>query len=340
MASANPFKRTWHLLVVNLVAAFIVMLIFSKGWHSSFKAFSITYFWNFSIFITQWAVIVYANAKIEEYISWQDKPILRALLLSVGVIILSPLVFMIVNSVLSLLFVGGLPHNSWEILRNVTYVAFGATLFFSAIGFFKAWKASLIETEKVKSQMLAYKYESLQNQINPHFLFNSFNVLTDLVYEDQNKAVKFIKQLSQLFRYVLESRDKELVPIIEEMEFTESFAYLLQTRFEDKLTIATDLHVEPEEMIVPMTMQLLIENCVKHNEISTQKPLNISISRNNGFIEVVNNIQYKNVGSDSKKTGLSNIKQQFSYFTDQKIIIEQTEDYFSVQVPIIKVANK
>ena len=114
----------------------------------------------------------------------------------------------------------------------------------------------------------------------------------------------------------------------------------MQTRFEDKLTIAIDLNVEPYEMVVPMTMQLLIENCVKHNEISTEKPLNISISRNHDFIEVVNNLQLKNVGSDSKKTGLNNIKQQFSYFTDQTIKIEQTDSYFSVQVPIIKVITE
>jgi len=127
--------------------------------------------------------------------------------------------------------------------------------------------------------MLAYKYESLRNQINPHFLFNSLNVLSDLVYDDQVLAIKFIRQLSDLFRYILDSRDKELVPLSEELEFIRSFTFLLKTRFEQKLTI--DIEVQPgqNDYIVPMTLQLLIENAVKHNEVSEAFPLRIQIRK-------------------------------------------------------------
>jgi len=209
-----------------------------------------------------------------------------------------------------------------------------------AVAFFQNWKKSLLEAERIKAEMLSYKYEALQNQINPHFLFNSFNVLSDLVYEDQKKAVDFIRQLSQLFRYVLDSRDRELVPIKEELEFIEAFSYLLQTRFEEKLSIQLDFKARENEMIVPMTLQLLIENCVKHNEISALQPLKVKIVRNGDYLKVENNLQAKAKGIESKQTGLDNIRQQFKYFTQKEIVIRETGQSFSVEVPVIKMGAK
>jgi LytS/YehU family sensor histidine kinase len=235
---------------------------------------------------------------------------------------------------------GGLPERPFYWAIRSSYIAisisFIVSLVFVAVGFFRKWRTSLLEAERFKAEMLMYKYEALQNQINPHFLFNSFNVLSDLVYEDQDKAVDFIRQMSQLFRYVLDSRDRELVPVKEELEFIKAYTYLLQTRFEDKLVIHLEFEAGEDELIVPMTLQLLIENCVKHNEISASQPLDIRITRNGEYIEVGNNLQIKAVGPDSKKTGLSNIQQQFRYFTPKEILITETDRTFSVAVPIIK----
>jgi LytS/YehU family sensor histidine kinase len=188
--------------------------------------------------------------------------------------------------------------------------------------------------------MMTYKYESLRNQINPHFLFNSLNVLSDLVYDDQAMAVKFIQQLSDLFRYVLDSRDKELVPLKDELEFIRSFTFLLKMRFEDKLIIESDVQVNSDDFIVPMTLQLLIENAVKHNEVSEAFPLRIQIRKNKDYLEVENDLRPKNVGEDSKKTGLKNIIQQFAFFSNQPIEIIPSETNFVVRVPILKSIEK
>lgn len=211
---------------------------------------------------------------------------------------------------------------------------------FTAVGFFKSWKRALINAENLKVEMMAYKYESLRNQINPHFLFNSFNVLSDLVYADQAMAVKFINQLSELFRYVLDSRDKELVSLADELDFMKSYIYLLKTRFEDKLELNIGLNAEPDELIVPMTLQLLVENAVKHNEISEAYPLQINIRRDSSYLEVENTLRVKKVGENSKNTGLKNIIQQFSYFTDRQIEVNATDGKFLVRVPILKVSEK
>jgi LytS/YehU family sensor histidine kinase len=237
-----------------------------------------------------------------------------------------------------------LPEKSWGwILKSLPYtllISFIISLMFTAIGFFKAWKNAFVRAEKLKVEMMAYKYESLRNQINPHFLFNSLNVLSDLVYDDQAMAVKFIRQLSDLFRYVLDSRDKELVPLKDELEFIRSFTFLLKTRFEDKLKIDVDVQANPDEYIVPMTLQLLIENAVKHNEVSEAFPLRISVRKADDCLEVENNLQPKSVGDDSKKTGLKNITQQFAFFSEKPIKIITSDERYMVRVPILKSLEK
>ena len=219
-------------------------------------------------------------------------------------------------------------------------ISFVISLIFYALGFFREWKQSFIQAEKLKVEMLAYKYESLRNQINPHFLFNSLNVLSDLVYDDQSMAVRFIRQMSDLFRYVLDSRDKELVPLKDELEFIRSYTFMLKTRFEEKLKIDIDVQANPEDYIVPMTLQLLIENAVKHNEVSEAYPLRILIRKSGDFLEVENNLQPKSVGDDSKKTGLKNITQQFAFFSEKPIKIITSDERYLVRVPILKTMQK
>jgi LytS/YehU family sensor histidine kinase len=251
---------------------------------------------------------------------------------------------MLVQVVMHKLVFGSLPEDAVRWGLRSSYVAilisFVVSLIFVAVGFFQNWKRSLVEAESFKSEMLMHKYEALQNQINPHFLFNSFNVLSDLVYMDQKKAVDFISQLSQLFRYVLDSRDKELVPVKEELEFLDAFIYLLHTRFEEKLRIHQEFEAAEDEMIVPMSLQLLIENCVKHNEISESKPLSIRIKRKSDYLRVENKLQPKSTTSVSKKTGLSNISQQYRFFTSREIIVKQSDQHFSVDIPLIKTGEK
>ncbi|MBI9066952.1 MAG: histidine kinase [Salinivirgaceae bacterium] len=344
LQSVNPYNKLWKLFLVNIVISLFAMVLFTDGLSSSLANMLKYFVWSFCICFSQWVGHVYINNKLNKYLSWQHQTIKRALVSFFAIIGYAVFAYVIVQLLMTTIFLGHFPNNliSWLLNTGIIptiFIAFGVTLLFTAIGFLNAWKRTLIESEKFKTEMLAYKYETLQNQINPHFIFNSFNVLSDLVYEDQKKAVNFIKQMSQLFRYVLDSRDKELVPISEELKFVESFAFLLQTRFEDKLTIAIDVNVEYDEMMVPMALQLLLENCVKHNEVSSQNPLSVKIIRKENYIEVSNNLQLKSIGLDSKKTGLANITQQYAFFTDKEVIVEQTESHFSVKVPILKISE-
>jgi len=340
--SNKSYKKRQRVVIfiAMLILALVITILFFNDVGKSFKGYFIAYGWALSICITQWLGNSYFNELLDRKYSWRDQQVKRTIYGSLAIVGYSVFAYMVVQFIMVYLVNGSLPDNLllWTLRSSyiAVLVSFGISLIFASVGFFRNWKESLLEAERFKAEMLMYKYESLQNQINPHFLFNSFNVLSDLVYEDQNKALDFIRQLSQLFRYVLDSRDSELVPIKEELEFLETYSFLLHTRFEKKLVIRQEFEPGDGEMIVPMTLQLLIENCVKHNEISASKPLTVQIMRNGDYLKVENNLQSVSAGLNSKKTGLSNIMQQFRYFTTKEIVITETNKTFSVEVPIIQ----
>jgi len=331
-------------ILANAALSIFLLLVFMTGnlkdWHSLLIGFC----WAFSISFTQWTGLQLIHAYIDRRISWIETPVKKTIIQIFVFLGYSISAFIIVQFFNYYIWNNISPSKAWaSIIKSVPYtllISFIISLIYTSIGFFHAWKRSFVQAEKLKVEMMAYKYESLRNQINPHFLFNSLNVLSDLVYDDQAMAVKFIQQMSDLFRYVLDSRDKELVPLKDELEFIRSFTFLLKTRFEDKLVIENNVQANSNDFIVPMTLQLLIENAVKHNEISEAFPLRIEIRKNKDYLEVENNLQLKNVGEDSKKTGLKNIIQQFAFFSNRSIEIIPSETNFLVRVPILKSQEK
>jgi sensor histidine kinase YesM len=344
MMRKKEFKSShvrYHLVewIGILALSVVITLIFFQNYDAGLREFFLSYAWSLVLTATLWIGNSRIYQMLDKRFSWEDHLLKRAVFGSLALIVYSAGAYMLIQVIMFMLVEGSLPENpvAWGLRSSYVaiLISFIVSLIFVAMGFFQNWKKSLLEAERIRAEMLMYKYEALQNQINPHFLFNSFNVLSDLVYEDQKRAVHFIRQLSHLFRYVLDSRDKELVPLKDELEFMEAYTYLLQTRFENKLVIRNGFRAKKQEMIVPMTLQLLMENCIKHNEISARQPLQIEISRNGEYIRVANHLQLKATAVDSKKTGLSNIRQQFKFFTAKEILIEQTADSFVVDVPLI-----
>jgi two-component system LytT family sensor kinase len=331
-------------IIFNILLGIVIVTLFMREAFSSLENFLFGLLWSFFLSVTQWAGLVLINYLIDLRIKWIEQPVFRSVVGLITLIVYSLFAFVTVQFTMLFIRYNIVPADAWQsISHSIIYpllISFIISIIFTAIGFFKAWRKALVDAGDMKAEMLAYKYEALRNQLNPHFLFNSFNVLSDLVYSDQKMALKFIHQMSDLFRYVLDSRDRELVLLTEEVEFIRSFIYLLKTRFENKLDIVIDLQVFPDEYIVPMTLQLLVENAVKHNEVSEAYPLIISISRRNDYLQVENTLQKKNADVDSKNTGLKNIVQQFSFFTDKPIEIDSSNGMFRVSVPILKVAEK
>ncbi|MEQ9413384.1 MAG: histidine kinase, partial [Cyclobacteriaceae bacterium] len=214
-------------------------------------------------------------------------------------------------------------------------VTFIISLFMHGRGFLQSWKLAEIEAEKAKQESIKANYESLKNQVNPHFLFNSLNALTSLVYEDQDKAAKFIKQLSEVYRYVLDSRNKEVVTLDEELSFMNSYLFLQQIRFGDKLKIENELK-SMKGNVPPLALQMLVENAIKHNEVSQEQPLIIKLHSDGSNLFVSNNLQLKSKQiNESVGVGLDNITKRYEFLSDRPVVIEKDEKNFVVKLPIL-----
>ena len=217
-------------------------------------------------------------------------------------------------------------------------ITFFISLFLHGKEFLVRWKAAAVDAEASKRESMMAQYESLKSQVNPHFLFNSLNALTNLVYEDQDKAAKFIKQLSEVYRYVLDTRNREVVGLEEELQFLKAYLFLQQIRFGDKLQIKIELS-GVESPVAPLAFQMLIENAIKHNVISQEDPLTIRLYSTQNYLVVENNLQKKSVlREDSPGIGLDNIRKRYAFLSDQPIEVNQTEKLFSVRLPILKTA--
>ena len=180
--------------------------------------------------------------------------------------------------------------------------------------------------------------QSLRNQVNPHFLFNNLSVLTALIAQDTSASIEFVKQFSNVYRYILKSDEKELIHLREEIGFIHSYLYLLKTRFDSGLSI--DINISEgclHAYILPVSLQMLVENAVKHNIISKSKPLHIEISCiDNESITVKNNLQIKKVSDEqSTRLGLTNIVKRYDFLGHQGVNVQQTEHSFSVTIPLI-----
>ena len=214
-----------------------------------------------------------------------------------------------------------------------TFVFLGS-LISNAILFFKNWKEAAVQQEKLKREQLALQYESLKSQVNPHFLFNNLNSLTSLISSNPEKAIDFVKKLSEVYRYVLDQKDHELVALETELKFLESYVFLQKIRFETNLVVEINV-IAGNFKVIPLSVQMLVENAIKHNEISDRNPLYIRIfTSEDGYLTVENRLQ-KKTGSEGNGTGIRNIQERYQFFTDKKVNITESNTNFMVRIPLL-----
>lgn len=212
-----------------------------------------------------------------------------------------------------------------------------ATSFHEGTMFFEKWKLSLVETEQLKKMNLQSQLDSLKNQVNPHFLFNSLNVLSSLIYSDRDRASDFLDEMSKVYRYLLRANEHELIPLAAELDFVGSFFHMLKTRYGDGLTLTVDVNEDAQHLLIPpLTLQMLVENAVKHNTILRESPLRISIISTENQLLVINNIQRKQSVILSNKIGLQNIAAKYQLLNQPAIQVSREEMKFSVCLPLIK----
>jgi LytS/YehU family sensor histidine kinase len=204
----------------------------------------------------------------------------------------------------------------------------------NAVMFFKNWKEAAIQQEKLKREQLALQYETLKGQVSPHFLFNTLNSLTSLISTNPEKAIDFVKKLSDVYRYVLDQKNQELVPLESELKFVESYIFLQKIRFGENLVVEINVRLRNFK-VIPLSVQMLVENAIKHNEVSDRKPLQIRLFTTDDQYLMVENLLQKKTASEGTGSGLENIKSQYSFFTDRKVIISENNGNFIAAIPLL-----
>jgi sensor histidine kinase YesM len=328
------YLRSRGKLVLWLIAVGILMTYFvCDNCHYSTYRYALVTGLTASLWITMWLGNEYLVMWLDSKIKWTTEPIKR---LITG--FLTMILYTLGSLSLLLKFFEWVLDLQINTKTETVYWTIGSTffitLFMTSRSFLFNWRQSAIDAEKLQKENIAARYESLKSQVNPHFLFNNFNALTNLIYEDQDKAVKFIKQLSEVYRYVLDTRDREVVSVAEEIKFLESYIYLQKIRFGDKLNINVAVN-NTAFRIAPLALQILLENAIKHNVVSEEDPLHVRIYSDGDYISVENNLQKKaTIGEASMGIGLENICKRYEFLSDKKVEIVHDSKRFLVRLPL------
>jgi len=292
--------------------------------------------------------LAFANGFLNNFLSkkysWVDQTKVRVILGIVGTILLNTILVFVINYINYVLIYGADSSKFFTgKLAVINWITINIALLVSAIlhakSFMDEWKKSTkkeVVEQKIIAKSANAQFESLKNQLDPHFLFNSLNVLSSLIDENPNQAQRFTSSMSKIYRYVLDEKDKEMVTVSDEIDFAKTYCDLLKTRFEDSVNFEFNVDENiTHAFVVPLSLQLLLENAIKHNYATSQKPLNIKIFSEKGFLCIENNLQAREIIKERDGIGLSNIVQRYSLVTDRNVFIEKSEDYFKVKIPVL-----
>ncbi|REG87094.1 histidine kinase [Algoriphagus antarcticus] len=340
----NTFPK---FLLISLGIALVVMLFFCPSCFLSWEGIKMIFpDFLYSLAITM--AMSFGGNVVENYfnnrISWIEHPMKRLIVTLVSYLTYAFLVSFII--VLFYAWVSGLisfDNIPWvNIASNATlpmYIALGFMALFTTRSWLLEWRKSALEAEILRNEKLSSQYQSLRDQLNPHFLFNSLNALSGLVYEDADRSAAFIQKLSKIYRYVLEVQEEELVDLTMEISFARNYLELQKIRFEESLQFNIEID-DQDGFLPPLSLQLVLENAIKHNILSEADPLFIHMYRKDNDLWVSNTFQPKLSQTEpSTGVGLSNIKMRYQLISKMDIEVIQTEDEFIVRLPILELST-
>jgi hypothetical protein len=284
-------------------------------------------------FGTTWIIV-----KLHDSIPWQRRPLRRLVIEAIGVLTYAAVAMTLATVAFHRLVVRELDFAM--LLYSNLIIALTITVIVVAIWegryFLKQWKTSLVHAEKLQKEMAETQYEALKNQVNPHFLFNSLNALSTLVHKDADKAEAFIRELSKIYRYVLEKNKHSVATVKEELDFLKSYFFLQQIRFGENLNVEVTVPAEVLNRFIPsLALQMLAENAVKHNEISAARPLHVQIFSDNGFLVMKNELQLRDEKPESTGLGLRNLSSRYETISELKPEFVANGKFYMARIPLI-----
>ncbi|WP_445731219.1 2TM domain-containing protein [Mariniflexile sp.] len=323
-------------------AVFVIGNAISGGFHfETINEFLI----SFSLYQLYSFVLGFGNMYFFDFMErqeWKKEDRIKRIVLGIiGSTVLTLMGLFFLRAFTSVVLYG---HSFHDFLVNekFAYYQFGLwitltiVIIFHFVYFYNRYQQNKIKEQKVIAGTASAKFNALKNQLDPHFLFNSLNVLTSLIEENPENAQKFTTSLSKIYRYVLEQKNKELVSVDEELEFAKTYMSLLKMRFEDSIIFDIPERANnPDSKVVPLSLQLLLENAVKHNTVTAKNPLRIKIYEQGDSLVVENNLQPKQIVKKSSGVGLNNIMQRYDLLTIKKVNIDKEATRFAVAIPML-----
>ena len=335
--------------VKNIVIAFIIgCLVYLTGnlISNGFDYKSVNEFLlDFVMYQLYSFVLGFSNMYYFDYLErrkWKPEDRIKRIVIGVLGSTLITLLGLFIIRLFTATLINEMTISEFIVNEHFKYYQFGLWITLTIVGvfhviyFYNRYQQNKIKEQKVIAGTASAKFDALKNQLDPHFLFNSLNVLTSLIEENPENAQQFTTSLSKVYRYVLEQKNKELVTVDEELQFAKTYMSLLKMRFEESIIFEIpEQATNPESKVVPLSLQLLLENAVKHNMVTTSKPLHIKIYEDNGNLVVENNLQPKQIVKKSSGVGLENIKQRYNLLSTKRVLINQQANSFAVSIPML-----
>ncbi|MHA7059923.1 sensor histidine kinase [Aquimarina sp. M1] len=338
------FNDFWFIIIGILILSFVTYFLFNN----SFGRYSLTEAitrWGISLFFStcDWFIIREIMILLRKRFPYFKDNRKRIILFFLA----------IVSTVIVVDFVGGIllsfiwninynPASKAKILVPIILISTMTMAIYEAIYFYVRLKKSIREEEQSKQMIVQAQLDTLRNQAQPHFFFNTLNTLRDII--DQNskeEATDFVDKLSAVYRFILESGNANLISLGEELKFSKSYIHIQSERFGNNLYIDWDIpEISLSAKIIPMSLQLLLENAIKHNVISKSKPLTIGVRVQHDLLIVTNKIQPKSTKIPSTKVGLKNIKKRYALISSKPVEITNDKNQFTVSLPLLKLSDK
>ncbi|MDX1942891.1 MAG: histidine kinase [Saprospiraceae bacterium] len=334
--------RKVMVFVIPLVGFSVPLLFFnetlSNGLWAYMPKFLISLLYTIVYWVSVRSIFIYIRLKFPSYKDTRKRILYTILLVTLAFFILSALLELVHMSLNDVGRTPGVTEFDYHV-ASFTIICLASSIY-ESVFFYDRWKKSMIEAERLRRENVESQLEGLRSQVNPHFLFNSLNTLIYIIPEDPQRAVRFVQMLSKVYRYILEIREKKLITLEEELKFLEAYVFLLKERFGENLRIQLNVPSSFDHFqIIPLSLQMLFENAIKHNIISAEKPLNIEVFIENQHLVVRNNLQKKKQVMSSTKVGLENIQHRYAFFSDNEVKIDESGAFFSVHLPLIPVST-
>lgn len=342
--------KWWHMLGYMILLSLGLTFLFCPGCALTSPDFLLTLGYNLCYTIGLWLANGYPVAWLNAHSDWRQEP-LRRFLLTIGLsLFLSLMVIVVVNGAFRLFYHHRplrdmLEPRVWSQFILPLIVTVVISLFIHSRSFLMGWRDAAVRTEQAEKEAAVARLDSLRRQVDPHFLFNSLNALTSLVEEDPTRAVRFIRQLATVYRYVLDSQEQEVVSLAEEVRFAEAYLYLQRTRLGAGLDV--QFHLPPAAdlthfLVPPLALQLLLENALKHNATSQRHPLQVGVELDlaQRQLRVRNTLQPRTVApEESTGLGLKNLQARYDFLSRTPVQIERTATEFVVTLPVLEAAG-